>query len=386
MRAFHRYFLSYLFNARTRQGLLFLALAGLFLSSTALIVIQGIMGGLQRGLIARSQAYNGVGVLRFENAQIEAEAWNEVQQRSWNMSRELQTEVLIRNGGQVAPLVLHGVDLTYQKPPFLEKKDFTGIILGADLAAKLRTSFFADVSLIAPGSTEALAGEIPRQLSSGVSDYILTEVPELDGLHAWVRLPFVQNLLRRRGIERWRFYSANDWKAATELMGNREGIRAQSWEEQHQTLVWALNLETRVMLALFTAMALLVALAITTGLFLFFGKIRPDLASFWLLGLSLPRIERLVLSFVVQLSALTCAVGVGVGALFLVVLEHFGHNLMPDIFVERNFPIEINTWNVSISFLVPFTISLVFSLFSFFQFRRDNPNFIQLVRGAGESA
>jgi len=83
MLAFHRYFLAYLFRARTRQGLLFLALAGLFLSSSALTIIQGIMGGLQRGLVARSQSYHGVGLVHFPQAGLEAKLWPEVQKRGW---------------------------------------------------------------------------------------------------------------------------------------------------------------------------------------------------------------------------------------------------------------------------------------------------------------
>ena len=59
---------------------------------------------------------------------------------------------------------------------------------------------------------------------------------------------------------------------------------------------------------------------------------------------------------------------------------------MPDIFVERSLPVHIDALGLSISFFVPFLVSLVFSTFSFVQFRRDNPSFIQLVRGAGESS
>jgi lipoprotein-releasing system permease protein len=209
---------------------------------------------------------------------------------------------------------------------------------------------------------------------------------ELDAMHGWARLPIVQNLLRRRGADRWRFYSDEAWLEVKKSLPASDNVQFVSWEEQNQTLVWALNLETRVMLSLFGAMALLVALAITTGLFLFFAKIRPDLASFWLLGLSVRKIERLVLGFVLQLSFIVCLLGVAVGGVFLVVLERYGHDLMPDIFVERHFPIEINAQLVTIAFCVPFLISLIFTLFSFIQFRRDNPSFIQLVRGSGESA
>ncbi|MBY0516292.1 MAG: hypothetical protein K2P81_05255 [Bacteriovoracaceae bacterium] len=386
MNPFYKYFLNYLFHARTRQGLLFLALVGLFLSSSALIVIQGIMGGLQHGLIARSQNYHGVGVIRFADQLEEKDLWNEVKSNRWAMSRERQVEILIRNGSQVAPLILHGVDLQGELPPFLKEKDLNGLVLGADLAQKLKTTFFTDVMMIAPATTEALAGEIPRQLSTAISDYLLSDVMEIDTMHAWIRIAFVQNLVRLRGADSWRFYNLDDFKAAKKSIRPSEGVIIESWEDQHQTLMWALNLETRVMLALFTAMALLVSLAITTGLFLFFGKIRPDLASFWLLGLSLPRIERMVLTFVLQLSGVSCFFGVALGSGLLLILERFGHNLMPDIFVERNFPIQINLLNLSLSFFVPFLISVVFSMFSLFQFKKDNPSFIQLVRGSGESA
>ena len=386
MGAFQRYFLNYLFHARTRQGLLFLALIGLFLSSLSLMIIQGIMGGLQRGLVARSKSYHGVGEVRFQEAALEGSWWERVKPLGLPVVRERQTEVLARNGGQVAPLILHGVDFRGRPPEFLGKKDTSGLVLGAELAQKLKTTFFSDLLIIAPASTESLMGEIPRQLSVTVSDYLLTDVPELDGLHAWVRLSFVQNLLRSRGAERWRVYSQSAWEELSEMLGSEPQVMLISWEEQNKTLVWALNLETRVMLALFTAMSLLVALAITTGLFLFFTRIRPDLASFWLLGLSLHKIERLVFSFVLQLSALSCALGLLLGVVFLLVLERFGHNLMPDIFVERSFPVQIDLTGATIAFCVPFLVSLVFSTFSFLQFRRENPSFIQLVRGGGEGS
>ncbi len=386
MGSFLRYFLRYVSSARTRQGLLFLALFGLFLSALALTVVQGIMGGLQRGLVARSKSYHGVGVVRFSDEGLEAQWWEKVRARGFKLSREVEAEVLVRHGTQLSAVRLHGIDLLAPRPPFLEHKELEGAVLGSELAQRLKASFFSDLRFIAPQASDSLMGEVPRQLSLAVSDYLSSEVSELDAHHAWVRIGFVQNLLRRRGVELWRVFDPADWQELRRLLAGEDALRFTSWEEQNRTLVWALGLETTVMLALFTAMALLVALAITTGLVLFFAKIRTDLASFWLLGLSLRRIERLVLAFILQLSCATCVVGVGLGVAALKVLERFGHRLMPDIFVERGFPVDINLRMLSLAFLVPFVISVVFSMFSFFQFRRDNPRFIQLVRGSSEGA
>lgn len=387
MWTFHRYFFHFLFFGKTRQGLLFLALAGLFLSSFALCVVQGVMGGLQQGLVARSQAHSGAGVLLFgELAQSEEQLYQEARARGLHPVRELEVELLIRHKGHVAPLVLHGIDLKSHIPAFLKDKDLTGLVLGADVGQKLKATFYSDVALIAPGTTEALAGEVPRSLEAPVVDFILSEVAELDAGHGWVRLPLVQNLLRTRQINRWRFFDQQEFATAAAWLEGQQGVVVRSWETQNSTLVWALNLETRVMLALFISMALLVALAITTGLLLFFARIRSDLASFWILGFSLKRLQRLSLAFILQLSGITCLAGVLAGTLLLWVLAHFGESIMPDIFVERSLPVQFSAAAIVTAYVVPFLIAAVFSLISFLQFRRENQTFIHLVRGSGQAS
>lgn len=389
MWAFHRYFFHFLFFGKTRQGLLFLALAGLFLSSFALCVVQGVMGGLQQGLVSRSKTHVGAGVIMFTTSASmldEARLIEEARARGLNPVRELEVELLIRNQGQVAPIVLHGIDLKGTRPQFLKDKDLTGLVLGADLGQKIRATFYTEVGLIAPATTEALMGELPRSLEATVGDFMMSEVSEIDAAHAWARLPLVQNLLRVRGVNRWRFFDQAQFNTAHEWLQTREGVIGRSWEEQNSTLVWALNLETKVMLALFISMALLVALAITTGLLLFFAHIRTDLASFWILGFSLQRLQRLTLGFILQLSGVICALGVAMGVAVLWVIARYGRDLMPDIFVERTLPVQFSADAIFLAFIIPFLIASVFSLLSFAQFRRENASFIHLIRGSGQAS
>jgi len=126
-----------------------------------------------------------------------------------------------------------------------------------------------------------------------------------------------------------------------------------------------------------------VSIAITSGLLIFFSKIRKDLMSFWILGMSQEMLLRLCLRFVVLLSALTCCLGVVAGMVTLKLLDLHGHDLMPNIFVERRFPVELTFFNITLSLFIPFAISLIFSFLSYLNFRKENQSFISVVRSVG---
>lgn len=151
----------------------------------------------------------------------------------------------------------------------------------------------------------------------------------------------------------------------------------------NKALVWSLNLETKVMLFLFMSMSLLVAIAITSGLLIFYSKIRRDLMSFWILGMSQEMLLKLCFRFVTILSGVTCCLGVLMGILTLKLLDLHGHDLMPDIFVERRFPVEVSFFSVLLSLFIPFGISVIFSFLSYLNFRKENQSFISVVRSVG---
>jgi lipoprotein-releasing system permease protein len=195
----------------------------------------------------------------------------------------------------------------------------------------------------------------------------------------------VQNLVRQGGINQIRLFGEVPKDVLGKVMNIETHVskRIMSWEQMNEALVWSLNLETKVMLFLFISMSLLVAIAITSGLLIFYSKIRKDLMSFWILGMSQEKLVKLCFKFTLILSGITVFVGGIFGYITLKLLESFGHELMPDIFVERQLPVQLDFNHIVISLIIPFGISLVFSYFSFANFRKENQSFVSIVRSLG---
>ena len=382
--AFFSYFFKYIFFSKTRQRLLFIAVVGLFLSAFSLLVIQGIMGGLQKGLISRSKSINGHYILKFD--QVTAQSIDQIKdlflKEGLPFISEFEVEVMIKNRSYVSPMKLHGIDLNDERPAFLSEKDFTGLVLGSDLASKTRIDLFDEIQVISPGVTDSLLGEVPRTMNESVTGLQYTELPEVDEFEGWVRLEMIQNLMRQKGVNQIRIFGDLNPKLRSSLdaMSAQLGFRIISWEEMNQALVWSLNLETKVMLFLFISMSLLVAIAITSGLLIFYAKIRRDLMSFWILGMAQENIVSLSYKFTLLLSAVACGLGGMAGYGSLKMLERYGHDIMPDIFIEREFPIELTVLSLSLSLFIPFGISLIFSYLSFANFRKENQSFVTIIR------
>ena len=384
---FFSYFFRYILKAKTRQRLLFIAVLGLFLSSFSLLVIQGIMGGLQKGLIARSKSIHGSHLITFDEITDEnlIELKEILRKEAIPFYSELEVEVMMKNRNFIAPAKLHGINLDDERPPFLQEKEFEGLVMGSELAAKIKLQFLDEVQIIAPGVTDALMGEVPRFVSETLSDYLYTELPEVDDFEVWARLGLVQNLVRQAGINQIRLFGevSDEVLKKLESYQTRVSKRILSWEKMNEALVWSLNLETKVMLFLFISMSFLVAIAITSGLLIFYSKIRRDLMSFWILGMSQKKLIKLCFRFTLILSAFTVVIGGIFGLGTLKLIERYGHDIMPDVFVERQLPVDLEFRHILISLIIPFGISVIFSFFSFLNFRKENQSFVSIVRSLG---
>ena len=387
--SFCKYFFSYLFQAKTRQKLLFLAVFGLFLSSFALLVLQSTMGGLQHNLISRSKSIDGAAIIHLHKNDVSkfTELKNILIGKNINFNFEYELELLIRHRNYLSPIVVHGIDIKSPEniPPVIQDKDFEDMIIGMDLASKIGASFGSKVQIISPAHVDAFFGDIPRSSVLYLDELIRTDVPEIDLFHAWMRLPLLQNLTREKVVNRIRLYDIEEDELLSlqiMLQNNKQIKMFKTWEQRNHTLVWALKLESMVMVFLFIAMTLLVSLCITSGLLIFFEKVKIDLASFWILGTSRKNLERATSYFLFFVCNLSIVFGILMALVFLHYFDKYGVEILPDVFVDRKIPIYITNKGILISFAVPTIISTLFTYITLKQFKRDE-SYLNHVRSVG---
>lgn len=384
-RTLFRFFFQTIFLSRKRQKLLLMALAGLFISSFALLVLQSAMGGLQHKLMERSKIVEGRVTLEGEARPGSPELGNllsHLEQEGLTPVSEYQIEVLVQSGAYLAPAIIHGLN-SAELPEFLSDRDVAmdEVVMPYEMAARLGVGPGEQIRLISPAHTDFFLTEVPRSVSVKVERFIATDVPDVDSMSLWVRQASVFNLTRERLVNRIRLYQAPSDKQLSELVSRFPEWKPVTWEERHQTLVWALGLETTVMVFLFTVMSLLVALCIVSGLFLFFDKIKWDLAGLWILGASKGRLERSSGFSLMAMSGLFCAFGLVAAFIFLKLFAAFGLEILPAVFIDREIPIFITLRGLVTSFFVPCVIAWAFTLWSLRQFHKSQDH-LSLIRSA----
>lgn len=391
LRPLLRYFIRYIFLGKTRQKILFLGAVGLILSSFSLLVLQSVMGGLQHNLISRSHSVQGDAKLLIrdlDEAKIR-ELISILKSKNLEFYPEYEMELLVKSGPYMSAAIVHGMNPHGPFPKFLTADPSwasSGVLLGGDLAYKLRAEQGAQILFISPAHTDEMLGDIPRQVSDQLFETISTDVPEVDAFHVWVRDSLLFNLTREQLINSIRFYSPNDYKKLFQELGSLfgESVQGKVWEEENAPLVWSLNLESSVMLFLFISTALLIGLAISSGLALFFDKIKTDLMSLWILGADKKKLNRTCVLFCEVMNLSCVLTGLLLGFIFLYVLDHYSQNIMPSIFVDRRIPVHMSFKAVLVALFIPYILSSLFARIALWNFRKDQKFYLSLIRTFGQ--
>ncbi len=368
---YSKYFIKYLFFSKGKQKLLFLALLGLFLSSFALLVLQSTMTGLQEKTIGRSKSVMGSLIINISNDDDTEKIYEILDSKNILYFKEYEVELFLTYGNNVIPVMAHGIE--DNSVSFYKNINFSeGIALSYEMSPRLNVELGNNVSLISPSHSDPMLGDIPSSITLDVSDFYASDVPEIDAFHVWTRLSAIQNLVSSNSVNRIRVFNYDDSKALKQELStliNKEKIK--TWEEQNATLVWSLKLESTVMVFLFVCMSLLVSLCITSGHLLFFRKLKTDLVSFWILGMSQKEIEKFSFKSVNYISIATISFGLIIGSIFLMFVDQNGSEILPRFFVDRKIPVILSFKAYIISFLIPYLISIAFSISTFNYFKKD---------------
>src|SRR5690554_1434069 len=185
------------------------------------------MGGLQSGLIARSKNVLGHGQMELRESAGQQEKFQALERAGIEFFPEYEIELLAKNGSYLAPAILHGMDFSRGAPDFLSAKDLSGVVMGSELAQTLGAYFGSATQYISPAHMDRLFGDLPRHVTEEASDFFISELTEIDSVHAWSRAGLAQNLTRSRSFNKIRFYGRENFARAQELFPAEE---FKSWE------------------------------------------------------------------------------------------------------------------------------------------------------------
>jgi lipoprotein-releasing system permease protein len=366
------FFFRRLTAAENRNGAIILGAFGLFFSSAALFVLLTIMGGLQEKMKERSQKIFGHYSLLFTPAMIKTPLYEGPFVAEW------EEEMMVRFRSGLSAVVVHGIQQQFSSPEVLPiHSEFLqqGAVIGRDLAYELGIDVGDTLVFFSPRYLDLVFGEVPRQLKVKVSLIKDFSVPEADRFHVWMRLPLLQNLTRQHGVNRLRFSSEDP---SSDMLAQKEG-RVLTWSEENQTLERSLQLESRVMLFLFSLMTVLVGVGQFAGLLLVGQTLRPQLMGLWISGEPVRRLIAHLVPVMLFLFVTMTLCGLLFGSFFALVLQHFSPHFMPDIFVERGLPLQWSWKTVALSAGIPLLQNMVLCAFYYRHLTREW-NFLSDIR------
>ncbi len=384
--SFFKFFLSYLFKAKTRQRLLIMALASLVISSFCLLSVQSVLKGLQSNRIERGKLTLGRFIIDYDQGEKSVEETQEfLNSKDLEYGFEYELEGLIRLEGYLAPVIFHGVldSVSNKLPKGLNRWPTRNeILLSPYLARKIYAGIDDKIMLVSPAHTDTFFGELPRFKTLMIQGFTDSMDPDIDEIHAWGHAYTAFSIVKTRKYNKIRIYSELSPLLLNEVK-SFFGSGVYSWEELNQNLVYALALENNVVLFLFLATILLVTFSIISGLSIFYARVRNDFASFWILGMSMNQIKKYGGLNIAIITIIAIIFGNLLSFVTLKLFASFSPVIMPAMFVDRSLPVRFELSSFFFSFIIPTFITVVFTLFSNWRFFKDNGSFIGFVKKVG---
>ncbi|MDA7785111.1 ABC transporter permease [Pseudomonadales bacterium] len=276
-----------------------LALAGLVLSITVLVLVISVVNGFDRELRDRVLALlphvsisSDQGIPADHPLMLtELPAASGLE----SLAPYIQSTGLVAANGRIQPVEMTGVEASsYNRVSRvedylhggtlagLEEKNFT-IIIGATLARQLEVGIGDDLVLMLPNAQLSIAGAIARQRRFEIVD-VFESQSQLDGSGVFVSLRSAQLLLRMRGeihgfqgrlTDLFAIYDARQFLQQAVAM---ERLTVRTWMSTHGNLYQAVAVQKVTMFILFSFLVAVAAFNLVSGLMMMVEQRKSDIA------------------------------------------------------------------------------------------------------------
>ncbi len=276
-----------------------LALAGLVLSITVLVLVISVVNGFDRELRDRVLAVlphisisSDQGIPADHSLMLtELPAVSGLE----SLAPYIRSTGLVAANGRIQPVEMTGIEASsYNRVSRvedylrvgtlagLEEKNFT-IIIGAKLARQLEVGVGDDLVLMLPNSQLSIAGAIARQRRFEIVD-VFESQSQLDASGVFVSLHSAQLLLRMRGqihgfqgrlTDLFATYDARQFLQQAVAM---EQLTVRTWMSTHGNLYQAVAVQKATMFILFSFLVAVAAFNLVSGLMMMVEQRKSDIA------------------------------------------------------------------------------------------------------------
>jgi lipoprotein-releasing system permease protein len=372
-----------------------IAIGGVLVGVSALIVIMGVMNGLQTDL--REKILIGSPDLRVlpYGAEMRMSDWQTLQERVRKADGVVaaapfvQTQGMVRNaaGGYITHAQVVGIEpegtypqdvTTIRSKAVMGDFRFTvegvslpGAVLGKVLASKVGAFVGDTIALIGMAGLEMNASTgaiIPHADSFVVTGVFATEMFEYDDAYIYVDLAAGQRFaglgtdvtgLEVRTRDRWIAQQVADSLLAT----LEAPVRTMSWQEQNTSLFQALNLEKKGMGVILLLIVVVAAFNIVSTLTMVVTDKTREIGILRAMGLPARSIRRIFLIQGTIVGAVGTFAGVGIGLLAAFLLDTFRYPLDPSIYFIDHLPVLTEATDVVLIIVSSLAIAALATLY-----------------------
>lgn len=327
---------------------------GVAIGVAALIIVMGVINGFTNDLLEKIIGVNGHGMVlsstgvmpqalldgsgRLSGSESLSSLRNRVLENPDVVGAMpfIYSELMISGPGGFKGLILRGVDMesagdvlglpkhmtSGSFSSLAEEEGLPGIVIGKELAARIRASVGTRVNLLAPSGEKGAAGFTPTVKNARVTGIFATGMYEYDSSLAFVSLKTARNLVGRPDGE-WvtgmelvlsDVYKADKIAAQLALeIGAPYYVR--NWMEMNASLFAALKLEKLGMGIMVTLIILVASFSIVTALVMLVMEKTRDIAILMSMGATRKMIRKIFMlqGLIIGVAGTLAGFGIGLG-------------------------------------------------------------------------